>query len=264
MNTRKIFLANVGANATHRFESPIFPDGTFEMIPIIESPRDVGPHSVRMGAVPSWKNPAADLREWIPERYRAMATHFDPEFTTRTYGDNCERAARAYALKKAKPGDLIFFLARLKAHDEPDTTAQLGFYLVGFIEVEDILPNVRSKPTPDQLQRFGANAHVRKGLNDDVHWDGFWVFGGSERSVRFNRAVPVNRHFCDAVLRTANEEMFEWPDHRTELQIIGSYTRTCRVILNEGNEEHRSRIKVLSAVVSEYNPDSFPDNSTSR
>ena len=53
--------------------------------------------------------------------------------------------------------------------------------------------------------------------------------------------------------------MFEWPDHRTELQIIGSYTRTCRVILNEGNEEHESRINALITIVNEYNPDSFPE-----
>jgi hypothetical protein len=259
LNTRKIFLANVGANATHRFESPIFPDGTFEMIPIIESPPDARPHSVRMGAVPSWKNPSQNLSEWIPERYRDMATHFDPEFITHTYGDNCERAARAYALKKAMPGDLIFFLARLKAHDEPDPAVQLGFYLVGFIEVEDILPNVRSKPSPAQLQRFGANAHVRKGLNDDAHWDGFWIFGGSERSVRFNRAVPVDRNFCDAVLKTANEEKFEWPGHRTELQVIGSYTRTCRVVLDEATADHQSRINMLVTIVNEYNPGAFPE-----
>jgi hypothetical protein len=259
MNNPKIFLANVGANATHRFESPIFPDGTFEMIPIIESPPDAGPHSVRMGEVPSWKNPTQDLSKWIPERYRDMATHFDPEFITRTYGDNCERAARAYSLKKASRGDLIFFLARLKAHNEPDPAAQLGFYLVGFIELEDILSNVRTKPTPEQLQRFGSNAHVRKGLNDDAHWDGFWVFGGSERSVRFSCAIPVDRQFCDAVLRTASEEPFQWSSHRSELQVIGSYTRTCRVVLDEGNEEHKPRIEVLTAIVNEYNPGTFPD-----
>lgn len=249
----------MGANATHRFESPIFPDGTFEMIPIIESPPEAGAHSVRMGDVPSWMKPTQNLSEWIPGRYRDIATHFDPEFITRTYGDNCERAARAYALKKASPGDLIFFLARLKTHDEPDPAGQLGFYLVGFIEVDDILPNVRAMPTAEELQRFGANAHVRKGLNDDANWDGFWVFGGSERSVRFNRAVPVDRKFCDEVLRTANGEQFEWPSHRTELQVIGSYTRTCRVVLNGLNEEHESRIRALTTAIDAYNPNSFPN-----
>jgi hypothetical protein len=129
---------------------------------------------------------------------------------------------------------------------------------VGFIEVEEILPNVRVKPTPEQLQRFGSNAHVRKGLNDDAHWDGFWVFGGSERSVRFHRAVPVDRRFCDAVLRTASEEMFEWPDHRSELQVIGSYTRTCRVVLDDSLSRHKRRIDALDAIVNGYNPGAFP------
>jgi len=211
-----------------------------------------------MKDVPSWNGPAQDLSEWIPGRYSDLAAHFDPEFITVTYGDNCERAARAYALKHVAPGDLIFFLAWLKSHHEPDPAKQIGFYLVGFIEVEDILSNVRVKPSSEQLQRFGSNAHVRKGLNSDTNWDGFWVFGGSERSVRFNRAVPVTRSLCDSIFRTAGGLPWEWPDHRTELQVIGSYTRTCRAVLDEANKEQHLRINVLNAIVNEYNPGAFP------
>ena len=38
----RIFLANVGANASHAFRSPVFPDGTFELLPIPEATNLLG------------------------------------------------------------------------------------------------------------------------------------------------------------------------------------------------------------------------------
>ncbi len=44
----RIFLANVGVNASHRFASPLFGDGTFEFITIPETPPDIsGEHIVQ-------------------------------------------------------------------------------------------------------------------------------------------------------------------------------------------------------------------------
>ena len=43
----RIYLANVGANTSHRFASPIFEDGSFEFLPIPESPRLDSPRAVR-------------------------------------------------------------------------------------------------------------------------------------------------------------------------------------------------------------------------
>jgi hypothetical protein len=254
MSGNKVFLANVGANATHRFESPVFPDGTFEQIPIIETPPEPGHHSVRMADVPSWNRPGATLSEWVPGRYRELAAHYDPEFGTVTYGDNCERAARAYALKSARPGDVVLFLARLRQHDGRSFCGPHGFYLTGLIEIESVLESVRAAPSAHEMRRYGANAHVRKGLNGAHHWDGFWVFGGSERSERFDRAVPVDRALCDAVFRTASGGRWEWPAHRTELQVIGSYTRTCRAVLDTGNPAHTARLTALSNAMTSRNP----------
>ena len=41
-------------------------------------------------------------------------------------------------------------------------------------------------------------------MNDGRFWDVFWVFAGSDRSMRFPRAVPVDRVFADRVLRNAS------------------------------------------------------------
>ena len=61
----RIFLANVGANASHRFSSPIFEDGSFEVLPIPEA-RSVaegpGASLVRYGMLRSYNHPEEDLR----------------------------------------------------------------------------------------------------------------------------------------------------------------------------------------------------------
>ena len=89
-----IFLANVGANSSHRFLSPLFDDGTFEFITIPEEPFAAGPQSVRYRDLRSHYDPNESLDRWVPDRLLDTATHFDPEFSTNTYGDNVERAPR--------------------------------------------------------------------------------------------------------------------------------------------------------------------------
>src|SRR5487761_415392 len=100
----RIFLANVGVNAAHRLRSLLRQDGSFTLVTIPEQ-RDL-PGCVRYGDVPA-------LRAAVPGQYWPRTTHYDPEFDTLTYGDNCGWAPRAAALKSCRPGDWLFFIARL-------------------------------------------------------------------------------------------------------------------------------------------------------
>ena len=251
----RIWLANIGANSSHPYFSPLFSDGTFELLPIPETPSEAGPHSVKLADVPL-KNPANGVAtDWISQRLHGVAAHYDPEFDTITYGDNCERGARAVALKKTAPGDLILFLARLQPHDVTGPQGEAAFFLVAILEVESILPAVYDRPSDEQLERFGANAHVRKGLNDDANWDGFWVFAGTPRSARFERAVRFDRKLCDEVMRTADGMPWHWDSPRSELQVIGSYTRTCRAILSPEQPDYESRRARLFAHIEALNPE---------
>ncbi|HKC18410.1 MAG TPA: hypothetical protein VKE27_02150, partial [Candidatus Dormibacteraeota bacterium] len=157
------FLANVGVNASHPVSSPLRPDGTFDLIPIPERA--------------AWRPPM--LRGW-----RDHAVHLDPDFTSMpaTYGDNCRNAGRAFSLRRAQPGDLIVFLARLVNH-EP------AFYLVGGLEIADVLRDVTADPG---LGWWDANAHVRRARATGM-WDRFWVFKGTPRSRLFERATRFGR-----------------------------------------------------------------------
>lgn len=200
------FLANVGVNASHAVSSPLHADGTFELVPI--------PEPV------AWRPPM--VRGW-----RDHAVHVDPDFTSTpaTYGDNCRRAGRAFSLRRAQPGDVIVFLARLVNH-------QPGFYLVGCLDIEDVLADVTVDPGDGW---WDGNAHVRR-ARATGSWDCFWVFKGGPKSALFDLAVP----FAHEELTTVFGDGLRWPEHRTELQTIGSYTRAVRRIDGAGEEWLRS------------------------
>ncbi len=249
-----IFLANVGANSSHRFLSPLFDDGTFELITIPEEPFAAGSHSVRYRDLRSHYDPNESLARWIPNRLLDSATHFDPEFGTNTYGDNCERAPRAFGLKEARPGDLMFFLVRLARWSAEQFTGETGFFLIGFIEVESVFRAPSDPSGAVAPARYAANAHVRRALNDGRWWDAFWVFAGTDRSTRFPRAVPLDRAFADRILRTASGKPYAWPINRSELQVIGSYTRACRRIIDPREPTYAQRVGELRRAVEGVNP----------
>ncbi len=226
--TGRVFLANVGANASHRLTSPLRPDGSFTLVSIPEDCDLQGERLVRYGQVPH-------LREAVPERFWTRATHYDPEFETLTYGDNCGRAARAVALKSCLPGDWIVFIARLVGATGPI------FALVGMLEIEGILKDVRSHPGPEDIGRYGSNAHIRRATADPRLWDGFWVFAGTPRSGLFETAVQIARPEAEVLLRDRLGGLWEWRQDRSELQTIGSYTRSCRCIIDPAREPDRHK-----------------------
>ncbi len=243
----RIFLANVGANAAHPFYSPVFPDGTFEFLPIPEDRDLPGGHAVRYGRLTSFYDTSVSISRFVPRRLWEWPAHADPEFDTFTYGDNCETSPRAASLKRMEVGDFLLFIARLVTAPYPGEGAvaefsqRPGFYLIGYLEVEEVLRDVRSRPSPDVLDRFGANAHVLRGLSGPDLWDRFWVFRGSERSRRFRRAVPVTRELADRVFAAADGSPWRWDGKRTDLQVIGSYTRSCRCVIDPSLDGYASR-----------------------
>ncbi len=212
------FLANVGANSSHAARSPIFDDGSFLLLPIPE--RDEwSPPMLRLGDL-------ADLAAHAPAGWRDRAIHLDPDLsaTTPTYGDNCRRAGRAFSLRRAAPGDLIVFLARLHP-----ANARAEFHLVGCLSIEDALVDVTSDPG---WGWWDCNAHVRR-ARATGRWDSFWVFKGAARTTRaFTTAHRFGRLEAETVFGAG----WHWRASRTELQTIGSYTRAVRRIEGPGEE----------------------------
>jgi hypothetical protein len=234
-----VFLINVGVNASHgQLRSPVFDDGTFEFIPIPERGR---PRSCpecetlpRYCDLESFNN--LNLLKFIPKKYCHCRVHNDPEFVSYTYGDYPTISPRAANLKKVEKGDFIFFLARLVKYKNVGFTKKAGFYFIGYFEVEDILREATATPKQSILRKFINNAHVRRALYDSKLWNGFWVFKGSKKSCRFDYSVPFSKGFFEKIIKNSRGRDIIW-DRRTELQVIGSHTRACRMI----NEENTLR-----------------------
>jgi hypothetical protein len=251
----KIYLCNVGVNASHigkGLQSPLFNDGTFEFITIPELPplrNSLSPHLVRYQDLKCFNQPAKPLTAYIPPKLYDTVTHYDPEFEQFTYGDECGRTPRSAALKKVQVGDWLFFIARLARYNEQINkfTGEVGFYLVGAIEVAEILADNGKIPSEADLIKFGHNAHLRRAIAtvDGYNgYDGFYIFKGSARSQRFKYAKLFGRNEAVYFLRDKDGQNWQWRDGRTDLQIIGSYTRTCRCVLDpyrNPQEAHRTQ-----------------------
>ena len=152
----RIFLANVGANASHRFSSPIFQDGSFEFLPIPEDRELSMPYSVRYRDLRPYNIPKSDLLDYVPRRLWDQTAHNDPEFDTFTYGDNCNTSPRAASLKWIQPGDFLFFISRLQHWIDNRPSIKHGFYLLGYLEIEAVLANVRSQPAASIMSRWAT------------------------------------------------------------------------------------------------------------
>ena len=211
-----VFLANVGANAAHRVRSPLLDDGSFVLYPIPEH------------------QPWAPPMRRLPEVWGDRAVHLDPDLDgdPPTYGDNCRTAGRAFSLRRAEPGDLLVFLARLHPRGSPP-----GFYLVGVLAVAEVKADVTSDPGPGWWE---GNAHVRRARAGGP-WNSFWVFRGGLGTRFLPRAVPFGRREADRVF----DRSWRWPAGRSELQTIGSCTRAVRHLT--GPAERRLRSLVASA-----------------
>lgn len=166
-----------------------------------------------------------ELHRHAPSSWRGRAVHLDPDLNSAqpTYGDNCRRAGRAFSLRRAKPDDLIVFLARLHPRDRP-----AGFHLVGCLDIKDALADVTDEPGRGW---WDGNAHVRRARAIDK-WDSFWVFKGGSASHLFKHAVP----FTKPEAQVAFGDSWRWLEHRTEPQTIGSYTRAVRRLEGAGEE----------------------------
>lgn len=249
----KAAIINIGANqdSQRRYGlfSPLFDDGSFVYVPVQEK----GDYDADPGCpkLPTYGGLFSNNQEVLRliTKSRNLRAHDDPEFESFTYGDYPNRfvpakgvpkaIGRAGNLKHLDKGDLLLFLARLTKVGQSGVPTEAGFYLIGFFEISGILKDVKAKPTERDLQIFGNNAHIRRGLADAGRFDNFWVFKGSGESRCFLHPVAFDRELASKTLRNKEGGALTWPLGFTNLQRIASYTRSCRLI------EDRVRVKML-------------------
>ena len=229
----RVFIINVGANTSHRQQSPLFDDGTFEFVPI-PSDCDEGLAYANLRQFNSPNTPLFD-RFAAPAISPSENVHNDPEFATFTYGDNLRKKGR---LRQLQEGDFLFFLARLVPYADKHFDENAIFALVGYIEIAERLDN--SDDPMFTSPAFNRNAHVRRWVNIPTSFADYAVFKGSTNSRRFHTAVPFDHEFVEHIpILKKDGTAWEW-DQRTELSVIGSNTRAVRIHINPQTDGERA------------------------
>jgi hypothetical protein len=184
---------------------PVFPGGTFEYVPIPESPQYVSSRSIYFQDLPARNG--GTLAQYVPNRYRKAAAHYDPEFETFTYGDP-GRNKRAQLLRLGQ-GDLLIFYAGLRP---VGFQSKSRLYIIGYFTLESVesLQPTDCWPPQDAL-RFIGNAHLRRNqLNP-----GLAIVCGDSRNSRLLRQAVV----------ISDEEQNSTPDFEKRTGIRGSLKR---------------------------------------
>ena len=176
---------NIGANTNEPgFRGPVFPDGTFEYIPIPESKPTVE-------SVPTYGDLAPNLRTEIPGSLFETPVHLDPEFSEYpfcerySYGD--EHGVKAAPLSELSAGDYLFFYATLTVSQPADwLPPEWGAFLIGHFRLasDPLVPTDGATITDD----FANNAHTKRDPVDAR----VLVAGDPEQSRLYDRARPLS------------------------------------------------------------------------
>ena len=256
----KLYVANVGVNAADAarrgIRSPVFPDGTFEFVPIKESQRFCEMENIpTYRDLTSWTGRAKSLAEFLPEKVHDYRVHADPEFETFTYGDVL--SPRAANLKSIAPHDQLWFLARLWEHDETRWTGASDFYLIAFIEVEQthLIEAGSGDLPPALIKRIQNNAHYRRMAAGDTSACRI-LLGKPDESFRFDQALKVTPQVAGFVLGGVYDEssgIFKSGDQvlrnkngsPRRFERFGSITRAIQPFLDSRFSEQKRCIETL-------------------
>ena len=180
---------NVGANTNEPgFRGPVYPDGTFEFVPIPETSPTAVP-------VPTY----GDLPLSIDvSAVRDVPVHLDPEFAgygpgeRYTYGD--PYGVKARPLLDLEAGDHVFFYATLSATGDgpraPWIADGWGAYLVARFElaIDPVAGEDACDLPPARREAFANNAHAKRETFDAA----VLLLGDEDRSGLYDRAVPLS------------------------------------------------------------------------
>lgn len=179
---------NVGANTNEPgFRGPVWPDGSFNFVPIPESAPTREP-------VPTYGDLAQTLDADIPASVHDRRVHLDPEFPdyprgeAYTYGD--EHAVKAGPLADLSAGDRVYFYATLSVTEPTDgLPPDWGAFLIAHFELA-VDPITTTDLTDRQRTLVGSNAHLKRATPDAR----VLLAGDPACSTLYDRAVLLSTH----------------------------------------------------------------------
>ena len=165
-------------------QGPLFQDGSFEYVPI---PDDFAHDNRTYGNKDGQKG--IKLIEYFPEKrrdkMRSKSIHFDPEFSTFTYGDPTPPKA---GLRNLQPGDLLVFYCGLEGWDFESSAA---LYIIGYFEI--LKAGKAFGFSASEIEtHFSKNFHVMHREIYEKQKNELVLVKGSENSRLLEKAVCIS------------------------------------------------------------------------
>ena len=171
--------------ATGGINGPIFPDESFEFIPIPENPNNTTETRTYSTLKVNNVEHGSFMSDFVPSDIQDYLVHFDPDFENFTYADpsDMKKSKRGGMLKKLSIGDYIFFVASLvpfkkSAYANNDRKkickyqkGKMAKYIIGYFEIKNILQFEKTrnelKPLDDTipqsiLEQVKHNSHSKR------------------------------------------------------------------------------------------------------
>ncbi|BDZ68380.1 hypothetical protein [Methanobacterium ferruginis] len=181
----KAMLLRVGIDkSSDGILSPIFPDGTFEYIPLSENTEsnEIRTYHDIIG------RKGKPLSAYLPPDVAHRKVHLDPEFTTFTYGDT---GRKANYLMKLNPEDLLVFYAGLTPYNGSEYPEAL--YIIGYFTVKKIWGknNEQGRTTTIRVirKKYPTNSHPQRVDIKDMAL----VVGNPEKSKLLEKGILISQ-----------------------------------------------------------------------
>jgi len=229
---------------------PIFPDGTFEYVPIPELKFETKERRTYKNIMGRKNRPLSD---YLPSKIQDYPLHFDPEFTTFTYGDT---NTKGRSLLKLSKDDLLIFYAGLTPHDQ-DTGSDSyrqdirsyrqkeylsALYIIGYFTVKTVVDFKRL--SKNEIQKYSKlyanNAHIKRKTEME---DLVMVLGDEERSRLLDKVILISEPRLNKIGRTYHAGSREM---EKLLNIKGSIQRSIPVRFIEDQDSLSNLRKILN------------------
>lgn len=181
----KVAMVRIGIDTgSGGIHGPLFQNGTFEYVPIPDGYNiDNRTYSNTYG------QHGRKLIEYFPKskhtKMSHQSIHFDPEFTTFTYGDPTTPKS---GLRHLQAGDYLLFYCGLEGWD---CNTEPGLYLMGYFEIS--FAGYASEFSSVQIQElFGENFHVRHTSVYERQKEKIVLVKGSHNSRILSKAVLIS------------------------------------------------------------------------
>ncbi|MCC7550708.1 MAG: hypothetical protein KO316_04280 [Methanobacterium sp.] len=181
----KAMLLRVGIDkSSDGILSPIFPDGTFEYIPLSENTEsnEIRTYHDVIG------RKGKPLSAYLPPDVAHRKVHLDPEFTTFTYGDT---GRKSNYLRKLNPEDLLVFYAGLTPYNGSEYPEAL--YIIGYFTVKKIWGKNNEPGRTATIRvirkKYPTNSHPQRVDIKDMAL----VVGNPEKSKLLEKGILISQ-----------------------------------------------------------------------